>query len=283
MTNRRDFLRNAALGATALAFLPNVSEAARVKKQGVQLYSVRDDMSKDPVATIQKVAKIGYKEVELAGYKEGMFYGKSPADFKKLLDNNGLKAISGHTLTKGLSEGLEKMVESCNTIGQKYIVCAFTFPEERKNLEDFKKLAELLTKAGETCKKGGIHLAYHNHDFEFEKVEGQMLFDYLLDNVPADLMSMEIDLFWVAKAGVSPTSYFDKYPKRFPLWHVKDMDNTEKKEFTEVGNGTIDFKSIFQNAEKAGLKHFFVEQDVCKRPPLESIQISFDYLKKMKY
>ncbi|TAH18999.1 MAG: twin-arginine translocation signal domain-containing protein [Cytophagales bacterium] len=283
MTNRRDFLRNAALGATALAFLPNVSEAARVKKQGVQLYTVREDMGKDPVATIEKVAKIGFKEVELAGYKEGMFYGKSPADFRKLLDDNGLKAISGHTGTAGLTNGLEKMVEACTTIGQKYIVCAFTAPNERKNLEDFKKLVEIFNKAGEICKKGGIHLAYHNHAFEFDKVEGQMLFDYLLDNVPADLMSIEIDLFWVAKAGINPMSYFEKYPKRFPLWHVKDMDNTEKKEFAEVGSGTIDFKPIFQNAGKAGMKHFFVEQDVCKRPPLESIQMSFNYLKSMKY
>jgi len=194
-----------------------------------------------------------------------------------------LKAVSGHTGTAGLSNGLEKMVESCATIGQKYIVCAFTAPDERKNLDDFKKLADLFNKAGEVCKKGGLHLAYHNHAFEFDKVEGKMLFDYLLDNVSADLMSMEIDLFWTVKAGMNPVTYFEKYPNRFPLWHVKDMDNTEKKEFTEVGNGTIDFKPIFQNAGKAGMKHFFVEQDVCKRNPLESIKISFDYLKTMKY
>ncbi len=283
MTNRRKFLIDTAIGATALAFFPTLAEAARVKKQGVQLYTVRDAMNKDSVGTLQQVAKIGYKEVELAGYKDGTFYGKSPSEFKKLLDDNGLKAVSGHTGTANLSSGLEKMVESCAAIGQKYIVCAFTAPNERKDLNDFKKLAELFNKAGEVCKKSGIQLAYHNHAFEFDKVEGQMLFDYLLDNVSADLMSIEIDLFWVVKAGVNPMTYFEKYPNRFPLWHVKDMDNTEKKEFTEVGNGTIDFKPIFQNAKKAGMKHFFVEQDVCKRNPLESIKISFDYLKTMKY
>lgn len=283
MENRRNFLKKTALGATALAFLPSESEAARIKKQGVQLYTVRDEMEKDPIATLQKVAAIGYKEVELAGYSEGLFYGKKPAEFKKLLDNSGLKAPSGHVSTAMLNNSLDKAIEDCAAVGQKFMVCSFTTPNERKTLEDFKKLVALFTKSGEACKKAGIHLAYHNHDFEFEKVEGQMLFDYLLDNVPAELMSMEIDMFWTVKAGADPLAYFEKYPNRFPLWHVKDMDTTEKKEFTEVGNGSIDFKKIFAKASKAGMKHFFVEQDVCKRPSLESIKISFDYLKKMKY
>lgn len=283
MKNRRNFLKKAVVGATAFAFLPSALEAARIKKQGVQLYSVRDEMNKDAVATIQKVAAIGYKEVELAGYKEGTFYGQKPAEFKKVLDDNGLKATSGHIGLAILSSSLDKTIEDCAAIGQKFIVCPATPPDQRKTLEDFKKLATLFTKVGEACQKAGIQFGYHNHAFEFDKVEGQMLLDYLLTNVPADLMTMEMDIFWVVKAGIDPLTYFEKYPNRFQLWHVKDMDTTEKKEFTEVGNGSIDFKKIFEKAGKSGMKHFYVEQDVCKRPPLESIKISFDYLKKMKY
>lgn len=283
MENRRNFLKKTALSVGAIALTNFELQAAKIKKQGVQLYSVRDDMNKDLAGTIQKVAGIGYKEVELAGYREGKFYGKTPKEFQKLLKDNGLKAISGHVSTAVLRSSLDQMIDDCMTVGQKFIVCPFTTPQERSTLDDFKKLVELFTKTGEACKKAGVSFAYHNHAFEFDKVEGQMLFDYLLDNIPANLMNMEIDLFWAVKAGVNPLNYFEKYPKRFPLWHVKDMDNTEKKEFTEVGNGTIDFKPIFQNASKAGMKHFFVEQDVCKRPPLESIKMSFDYLKKMEY
>lgn len=283
MENRRSFLKKSVLSAAALAFLPDTLRAAKVKKQGVQLYTVRNAMSKDPVGTLAKVAQIGYKEVELAGYNEGKFYGKTPAEFNKLLADNGLKAISGHTGTAGLGDKLPQMLDACAAIGQKYVVCAYTGAQERKNLDDFKKLADLFNKAGETSKQSGIQLGYHNHDFEFEKVEGQMLFDYLLQNVPADLLTLEMDLFWVVKAGVDPLAYFQKYPNRFGLWHVKDMEKSEKKEFTEVGQGSIDFKKIFQQAQLAGMKHFFVEQDVCKREPLESIKMSFDYLKTMKY
>ncbi|SFF32944.1 sugar phosphate isomerase/epimerase family protein [Thermoflexibacter ruber] len=283
MENRRTFLKKSLVGATAMALLPQAMQAARIKTQGVQLYTVRSDMDKDPTATLQKVAAIGYKEVELAGYREGKFYGKTPAEFRKLLGDNGLKAISGHVSTAVLKNGLNEMIEASATIGQKFIVCPFTAPQERKSLDDFKTLVELFSKTGEACKKAGIQFAYHNHAFEFDLVEGQMLFDYLLQNIPNDLMTMEMDIFWTVKAGQDPVAYFEKYPNRFALWHVKDMDKTEKKEFTEVGQGVIDFKKIFQNAGKAGMKHFFVEQDVCKRPPLESIKMSFDYLKKLKY
>ncbi len=283
MENRRSFLKKSLTGATAIAFLPDISLAARIKTQGVQLYTVRSEMNKDVAGTLQKVAAIGYKEVELAGYSEGKFYGKTPAEFKKLLDDNGLRAVSGHVSTTVLKNSLDEMIEASVAIGQKFIVCPFTAPQERKNLDDFKILVELFSKTGEACKKSGAQFAYHNHAFEFDLVEGQMLFDYLLQNIPNDLMTMEMDIFWTVKAGQDPIAYFEKYPDRFALWHVKDMDKTEKKEFTEVGQGSIDFKKIFQNAGKAGMKHFFVEQDVCKRSPLESIKMSFNYLKKMKY
>lgn len=281
--DRRLFLKKAGLGMTGLALLPHILQAERIKKQGVQLYTVRDDMKADPIATIQKVAKIGYKEVELAGYREGAFYGKSPSEFKKLLDDNGLKAISGHIGMNLLKDEPTKVIEACATVGHRFIVCPSIPAQDRKTLDDFKKIAETFTKIGEACKKVGITFGYHNHAFEFDKIEEQMLYDYLLDNVPADLMSFEMDIFWVVKAGKDPISYFEKYPKRFMLWHVKDMENTEKKEFAEVGQGTIDFKKIFQSADKAGMTNFFVEQDVCKRPPLESIKMSYDYLDKLKY
>ena len=160
------------------------------------------------------------------------------------------------------------------------MVLAFLFPNERKTIDDYKKIAENLNKAGEKCKKAGIQFCYHNHDFEFQALDGTIPFDILMGQTDKDLVKAELDLFWVQKAGFNPVELFDKYPGRGVLWHVKDMDKTEKKSFTEVGNGVIDFNAIFKNAKKSGMEHFFVEQDVCPGKPVDSITQSIAYVKK---
>lgn len=285
--NRRFFLQTTA-GLSALTLAGLTSEAKpKAKSVGLQLYTLRDDIKTQGIEKIlAEVAKLGYKEVENFGYGQGKFFGKTPTEYSKILKDNGLSAISGHYMTArigagdGLSKNWEKVVEDGAAIGQKYAVIAYLLDSERK-ADDYKQLFDLLNKGTEVAKKAGLTLGYHNHDFEFtQKIDGEKPYDLILKNTS---VIMEPDLFWMVKADEKPADYFTKYPGRFPLWHVKDMANTPQKEFAEVGTGTIDFGDLFTHAKKAGLKHYFVEQDVCKRPPLESIKISIDNIQKAKW
>ena len=286
--NRRTFLQSTA-GLSALAML-GLEARPNAKSVGLQLYTLRSDIQKQGIEKIlAEVAKLGYKKVENFGYNQGKFFGKTPTEYRKILADNGLKAISGHYMTArskafgdsdGLTKNWDKIVEDAAAIGQEYAVIAYLIDNERKP-EDYKQLFDLLNKGSEVAKKAGLTLGYHNHDFEFtQKIDGEKPYDLLLKNTN---VIMEVDLYWVAKAGENANEYFKKFPGRFPLWHVKDMANTEKKEFAEVGVGTIDFGALFKDAKKAGLKHYFVEQDVCQRPPLESIKISIDNIQAAKW
>ncbi|GAB3927606.1 TIM barrel protein [Larkinella terrae] len=287
--NRRNFL-GTSLGLGALSVLGVNACAAKVKPVGLQLYTLREQIQKEGIEPIlAQVAKLGYKEVENFGYNGGKFFGKTPAEYLKILKDNGLKAPSGHTLTArsaqvkgmdGLTSNWQRVVDDAAAIGQEYVIIAFLFPDERKP-DDYKQLVDLLGKGQEVVKKAGMTLGYHNHDFEFnERVDDQMPYELILKNTT---VQMEMDLYWISKTGQNPTDYFAKYPGRFPLWHVKDMAKTPEKEFAEVGTGSIDFAAIFAKASEAGMKHYFVEQDVCKRPPLESIKISIDNIQKASW
>jgi sugar phosphate isomerase/epimerase len=285
MTTRRSFLKTSALLSAGLMVAPKLF-AYDKKHIGLQLYTVRDAMGKDVAATLAKVAEIGYSSVE-ASYGNGKYYGVEPKAFAALLKQNGLIMPSCHYLLGEASpgegtilKGWDKAVEDAASIGQKYMVCAWLAPSERGSLDHYKKLAEDFNKAGETCKKAGIQFCYHNHDFEFIQEDGKYPYETLLDSTDKNLVKMEIDLYWLTKANQDPIALIDKHPGRFPLWHVKDMDKTEKKMFTEVGNGVIDFKKIFTKANKAGLKYFFVEQDICPGNPFDSITQSITYIKK---
>jgi sugar phosphate isomerase/epimerase len=195
------------------------------------------------------------------------------------LGDLGMTAPSGHYMYGSILNGWEKAVEDAKTIGQDYMVLAYLTPPERKSLDDYKKIAADLNKAGETCKQAGIQLCYHNHEFEFEAMNGQLPFDILTDETDAGLVKIELDLYWAMVAGQDPVALFKKHKGRIALWHVKDMDKTPKKNFTEVGNGVIDFATIFKNAKTSGMKHFFVEQDVCPGSPFDSISQSIGYIK----
>ncbi|MBS1526833.1 MAG: sugar phosphate isomerase/epimerase [Bacteroidetes bacterium] len=285
MTTRREFLKTSALISAGLMVAPKLF-AYDKKYIGLQLYTVRNAMGKDVAGTLAKVAQIGYNSVE-AGYGDGKYYGKTPSEFAEILKQNGLIMPSCHyTLGEGqnipgtILTGWDKAVEDAASIGQKYMVCAWLAPKERGSLDHFKQLADDFNKAGEVCKKSGIQFCYHNHDFEFIQQDGKYPYDILLENTDKNNVKFETDLYWLTKAGQDPVALFEKHPGRFPLWHVKDMDNTPKKMFTEVGNGTIDFKRIFEHNKKAGLKYFFVEQDMCPGDPFVSITQSIDYIKK---
>jgi sugar phosphate isomerase/epimerase len=285
--NRRFAIKT--LGSlAALSLFEGRSLASDLRKEkniGVQLYTLRNEMSRDAGDTIRKVAGLGYREVESFGYTNGKFFGMDPKTYGSLLKENALSAPSGHYMLPQLNSGWEKAIDDAAAIGQEYMVLAFLFPHERKTLDDYRKVADLLNKCGETCKKAGIQLCYHNHDFEFETIEGQIPFDILMQKTDKELVKAELDLYWAVKAGRKPTDIFRQYNGRIALWHVKDMDNTENKSFTEVGSGVIDFMEIFKQHRKSGMKHFFVEQDVCPGPPLQSIEKSIGHIKSrlLKY
>ena len=213
-----------------------------------------------------------------------------PAAFSKLLKDNGLIMPSAHYRLgeeKNNGENVkgtmlhewDKAVEDATAVGLKYMVCAFLSPAERGGLNHYKYVADQLNIAGEKCKKAGIQLCYHNHDFEFAKQDNTYPMDILF-GADKDLVKFEMDLYWVTKAGMDPIALFKQHPGRFPLMHLKDMDKTEQKAFTEVGNGVIDFKTILKHQKTAGLKYFFVEQDKCPGSPIDSITQSYKYIKK---
>jgi len=290
MTSRRSFLKTSAVLSAGLLMAPNLF-AYDKKYIGLQLYTVRDHMSQDPAATLAKVAQIGFNTVEGATYTGSeKFYGMDPATFSKLLKDNGLWMPSSHYRlgedktngqdTQGtLMHDWQRAVDDAAAVGVKYMVCAWLSPDERGYIPHYLQVADQLNKAGEICKKSGIQLCYHNHDFEFIPQDGKLPYTAMLTHTDKDLVKMEVDLYWLTKAGQDPEALFNQYPGRFPLWHMKDMDNTPNKMFTEVGNGIIDFKSILKHQKKAGLQYFFVEQDVCPGDPYDSITKSITYIK----
>jgi sugar phosphate isomerase/epimerase len=288
--NRRTFLEI----LTAAAVLPrHLSWAAaehRIEKIGLQLYTVRDQMKADFDGTVAKVASIGYKEVEFAGY-----FGRTAAQVRAVIDRNGLTSPSCHVEYAVLSDQWPSVIESSKTIGQSYIVCPWIPEEIRKQPDGWKRAIDTFNHAGEISKKSGIQFAYHNHWFEFLPVNGKLPYDMLLEQCDPDLVKMELDLCWITVAGADPLTYFNRYPGRFPLVHVKDMKKLPKvsasggqdfgdslKDMIAVGSGIIDWKRIFAQSEKAGIKHYIVEHDKAEAP-FESIKISYDYLSKLRF
>lgn len=282
MIHRRQFITHLAGGVLGGMYVAQNGLGSFIKdganKIGLQLYTVRRELEKDFEGTLQRVAGLGYREVEFAGY-----YDRTPQQVKAILDKNNLSAPSAHTQLKGLRQNLDQLLEAAHVIGHRYLVLAYLNADERKTLDDYKHVIESLNQAGEVCQKSGVQLAYHNHDFEFPPIDGVVPYDLMLKETSASRVKMELDLYWITKAGQSAAKYFAANPGRFALVHVKDMDNTPKRFFTEVGRGVIDFKQLLPQAKKAGVKHFFVEQDETPGSPLDSIKISYDYLHGLRW
>ncbi len=254
----------------------------RIERIGVQLYTVRDALAKDFEGTLARVAKIGYKEVELAGYLADLKnLNPAPKKARQILDSNGLAAPSTHVPYALLSaENWPHVIEASEILGHKYIVNPGIDPELRKTAEGWKRAAAIFNRAGKESARSGIQFAYHNHVVEFEQVDGQLPYEILLSECDSKLVKMEMDLGWAHEAGADPLQYFAKHPGRFPLVHVKDFD--ANKEMTDVGKGVIDWKAIFAKADLAGIKHYFVEFDNPK-DPFASIQASYEYLEKLRF
>src|ERR1700757_4939298 len=274
--DRRTFLGTMTAATLVARRLGVAADERKIKKVGLQLYSVRDAMKTDFDTTLAKVSKIGYREVEFAGY-----FGHSPKDVKAALERVGLVSPSSHTPYDSLGEKFPAVLEGAKIIGQSYIVCPFVDEKTRQQPGGWKQIAETLNRAGETAHKAGVQFAYHNHSFEFEPVNGKLPYDMLLAETDANLVKMEMDLFWAVKGGADPLAYFNRYPGRFALVHVKGM--SKNGEMTEVAaDNSIDWKAIFAQSGKAGIQHYFVEHDEPK-DPFASIQASYSYLSQVRF
>jgi sugar phosphate isomerase/epimerase len=311
MSNRRLFLRQTgafALGTLLLPSCANNSNTSSSTKDsstanssmaagsaapgnigpiGVQLWSVKDVLEKDLAGTIQKLSAIGYKEIESYPGEMGHYYGMEPKEFKKLLEDNGMKLISSHVGSGSktgkaetwhqatLLQKFDELVEHAAETGQEYLTCSWLDESLRG---DLKGVADLFNAAGEKCKKRGLQFAYHNHDFEFKKAGDGLLYDYMLDHTDKDLVKYEMDMYWVVRGGQDPVAYFNKYPNRFPLGHVKDMDKQDQSKNTEIGKGSINFAELLKTAKQNGMKHFIIEQESFTMPSIQSMKEDYEYM-----
>jgi sugar phosphate isomerase/epimerase len=244
-----------------------------MKNIGLQLYSIKELTGEDFIGTLEKVAKIGYTGVEFAGY-----FNTSAKDLKNALDTFGLKAAGSHIGINAIVDNLDEVIEYSLQINDPYIICPGLPVNMRDSADAYKRLAELFNKAGEKCKKHGIQFGYHNHDFEFEKFNGEYGLDLLTADTDPDLVHIELDTFWVEYCGLKSVDFINKYKERCSLLHIKDMKSWEEKINTEIGKGVMDFKSITELGKNYNVKWYTVEQEEFDIPQLQSIEESFKYL-----
>ena len=316
MPTRRKFLQQSGTIALTGLLLPRLGNASNffgrkaAMPVGLQLYTLGNLMTTDAKGTLQQLAAIGYKEVESAGSQKGNFYGYTPKEFAAMVSDAGLHWRSAHVggapfsmaqimkMAKtaedsvrikayvekmkdsprplNLTENYQQLADAAAEGGLDYLVCS-SIPVS--NLDEIKTAVDVFSRTGEACKKNGVQFAYHNHVTEFDEIEGQRPFDYILNNTDKDLVKMELDLAWATKAKQDPVELFKLHPGRYPLWHAKDLDKNTLQP-AEVGSGVVDFKHIFDNAQLSGMKYFFVEQDGAPQP-IQNVTNSYNYLKKM--
>lgn len=295
---RRDFLKISAAGAVgvmafgAFACKPGAKPVAAApdKKSfgvGLQLYTIRDAMTADALGSLKKISDLGYKNVELANYADGKFYGYAPAEFKKIVNDLGMDIISSHTSVEAAGitlESAQKMADDHAAMGVKYCVQPWV-EEVNRNIESYKKMIADWNQVGEVMKSVGIQFGYHNHNFEFATIDGIVpYYDIFMPEMDANLITMELDMYWATKAGQDPVEMFNKYPGRFQLFHFKDMAQQSapfydviKDDITSVGAGLIDFKRIQAAKEVAGMKYMFVEDDnQGNGKPFEAVELSIN-------
>jgi sugar phosphate isomerase/epimerase len=290
MITRRDFIGQSAALAAATTVL-HASIQRKRYKMGLQLFTVRAAMRQDLAGTLKRIAAIGYEELETYGFDPETlrYYGLDAKDFAGRLGDLNLTTPSGHydlnrfatTPIDDLKRYVDRCIEGAKAVGHTYITWPLIDPDSR-NLEGFKTVAERLNIAGAQVKKAGLQLAYHNHDFEFVEHNGQIGYDIILKETDPSLVKLQIDLYWIAHGSKFPAHYwFKRAPGRFVMWHVKDMHKVSR-DYTELGNGTIDFTEIWPDTELAGMKHFFVEQGGnFTHDPLRSITDSAEYVKRV--
>jgi sugar phosphate isomerase/epimerase len=288
MTNRRTFLGQAGLLGAAMLLRPDLSSAKGVSKVGLQLYSLRDYLPKDVKGVTEKVAKAGYKEVETYGYsKQNGFWGLDAKAYGQLLKANGLVSPSGHFgiesyFRDGTDKDLNEAIEAAKIIGSTYVILPWMGGDLIDTVDKCKAMAQKFNAAGELIKKAGLKFGYHNHNFEWKPVGDTSFYDVLLKETDVNLVTLELDLYWVYRSNLDPVKMLTENPNRFKLVHVMDADKANKELNTEVGKGLIDYKAIFAAAQKAGIKHFIVEQEnFTNIDPYVSIGESISYVKTL--
>jgi len=295
MQTRREFIGQSTLAAAGLL----LGNDLPLKKDtiGLQLYTVRKELSKDPVATLSRVRDTGFNSVELFGYDDGSFFGRSPREFAGILKNAGLQSPSGHYMMSSfLANGdraiMKQSVADGALMGHEFIVIPYLPKELRTGIDDYKRLAQRLNIAGDEARSAGMQLLYHHHNFEFQDWKGEGTgFDIICKETDPSLLGLEIDFYWVTRAGLDPLKLINANAGRIRAWHVKDMSqklppsytNEGEQYFTEVGTGIIDYKTIFKQKRRSGMKYFFVEQDETTIPVFESIAKSLAGVKKAKH
>jgi sugar phosphate isomerase/epimerase len=283
MQTRRNFLATLGVAAIGIARRDAVASELllaarkRIEKIGIQLYTVRDMMKADVPGTLARVAAAGYKEVEFAGY-----FGHTPRQIRDLLKRNGLTSPSSHLPFDSLEKGWQKQLDDAKVAGHKWVTIAWLPEEKRRTLDDWKRHAELFNRAAAQAKKTGLRFAYHNHDFEIRPIDGTRPLDLLLTSTDPKLVDFELDLYWAVFGGGDPIDFFNRYPKRFPMVHVKDSSGPPDNRIVDVGQGKIDFRSIFAQSEKAGIKHYFVENDQ-PADPIATLRTSYNYLHALNF
>lgn len=293
---RRDFLKISAAGALGVIALgpmgckPGAKPAAQPVDRksfgvGLQLYTIRDAMTADVPGTLKKLSDMGYKNLELANYADGKFYGYLPAEFRKMVNDLGMDIVSSHTSVEAAGitmESAKKLADDHALLGVKYCVQPWV-EEVNRNIESYKKMIADWNQVGAVMKEVGIQFGYHNHNFEFANIDGVVpYYDIFMPEMDPTLITMELDMYWATKAGQDPVEMFNKYPGRFQLFHFKDMAQQSapfydviKDDITSVGAGLIDFKRIYAARETAGMKYLFVEDDnQGNGKPFEALEIS---------
>jgi sugar phosphate isomerase/epimerase len=267
------------LSATPAVFFQSCEKPEEPKNIGLQLYSLRDAMKTDVSGTIAKVGQMGYSYVEAAGYRDGLFYGMDPVEFKNLCEVNGLKFLGSHTGKDLPEEGgwdetmawWDTCIEAHAAAGVKWIVQPWMGRVGYESLEGLKKYCDYWNEVGNKCNARGIRFGYHNHDKEFTELEGEVIYDFMLQNMDPENVMFQLDLYWCVVGGKDPVDYFKRYPGRFEIWHIKDK--------AEVGaSGTMDFQAYWAAAGQSGMKYGVVEVEEYNFDPFQSVKMSLDYL-----
>lgn len=284
--NRRKFIIQSAQASALLAVLPNIASATALGNKklfadyGIQLWTLRDVIYADPKATITAVAKMGFTQVESFEGEKGLFWGMTPKDFQLFLSDQGMKMVSAHCDWK---TDLARKADEVASIGGKYLICPWLGPQ--KSIDDFKHYAEAFNQAGEVCKKAGIKFAYHNHDYSFKPIDGQIPQQVMMDLTDPTLVDFEMDMYWVVTAGVDPIAYMKKYANRFKLCHIKDRLKDTQEPFASctLGQGIINYADLLDQAKTLNMEYFIYEQEkYSDKGVLFDAQQSANYLNAFK-
>lgn len=290
---RREFLKVTTAIASGIALtsvagkLVGCSPAYRMaaganQPFGIQLYTLRDDMPKDPKGILKQLSEFGYNQIESFEGSMGMFWGMKNTEFKSYMDSLGMKIVSSHA---DMNKDFERKAAEAGAIGMDYLICPYLGPQ--KTMDDYKKAAEKFNVSGEICRKNGLRFAYHNHDYSFQLLDGQFPQDVMMNATDKNTVDYEMDIYWVVTAGQDPIEWFNKHPNRFKLSHVKDriknLPLSEKFASTTVGTGSINFPQILSAGKKQGLAYYIVEQEKYDgTTPIKAAQDGAAYMKNLK-